>query len=51
MLAVTGGGPADTHGTVEFRAYYRTAGDAGTLHEVSRFVRDRGAWVYLDALG
>lgn len=51
VLAVTGGGAADTHGTVEFRAYYRAAGGAGTLHEVSRFVRDGGAWVYLDALG
>ena len=51
VLGSTAGGPEDTHGTVEFRAFYRSVDGAGSLHEVSRFVRDRGAWVYLDALG
>lgn len=51
VLGSTGGGPGDTHGTVEFRAFYRSVDGAGALHEVSRFVRDRGGWVYLDALG
>ncbi|MBW8483959.1 YchJ family protein [Actinomadura parmotrematis] len=31
-------------GTVEFRARYR----GGELHEVSRFARVGGAWVYVD---
>lgn len=51
VLAVSGGGADDTQGTVEFRAFYRAVDGPGSLHEVSRFVRDRGAWVYLDALG
>jgi SEC-C motif-containing protein len=45
------GGPNDTKGTVEFRAYYRSAGGAGSQHEVSRFVIDHGRWMYLDAIG
>jgi SEC-C motif-containing protein len=42
------GGLLDTDGVVEFRAYYRAPAGPGSLHEVSRFVRERGAWVYLD---
>jgi SEC-C motif-containing protein len=48
VLATAAGGPFDTAGTVEFRATYRDARGAGTLHEVSRFVREDGAWSYLD---
>lgn len=44
------GGPDDTTGTVEFRAWFRSGGGAGSQHEVSRFARDHGRWVYLDAL-
>lgn len=40
----------DTTGTVAFRAHYREAGRAGTLEERSRFVREDGRWVYLDAM-
>lgn len=36
------------HGTVEFVARSRLAGRAHRLHEVSRFVREGGAWLYLD---
>jgi SEC-C motif domain protein len=46
VLSTTGGGPLDTTGTVAFVAH-STAGD---LHEHSRFVREDGAWLYLDAL-
>jgi SEC-C motif-containing protein len=42
------GGPADDTGVVEFRAAFRSAEGAGVLHERSRFVRERGRWVYLD---
>ncbi|MGS2616650.1 YchJ family protein [Micromonospora sp. LZ34] len=44
------GGLFDTAGTVEFRAHYRAGGRPGTLTERSRFVREDGRWVYLDAL-
>lgn len=36
------------HGTVEFFARSRLGGRAHRLHEVSRFVRENGAWFYVD---
>jgi SEC-C motif-containing protein len=48
VLAASAGGPFDRTGTVEFRAHYRDADGAGSLHEVSRFVREDGAWSYVD---
>jgi len=39
----------DKHGTVEFVARYKVGGKAHRLHEVSRFGREDGAWVYLNA--
>ena len=33
---------------VEFVAYYKLNGRAHRLHEISRFVRERGRWFYLD---
>ncbi len=39
----------DDHATVEFVARYRLAGGrAQRQHELSRFVRERGRWFYLD---
>ncbi|MDG0853235.1 YchJ family protein [Roseateles puraquae] len=38
----------DDHGTVEFVARSKLGGRAFRLHETSRFVRDHGAWTYLD---
>ncbi len=32
---------------MEFRAHYLTGTEPGELHEVSRFVRQDGAWVYV----
>lgn len=49
ILDADRGGLFDTTGTVEFRAHYRETGRSGTLHERSRFVREEGRWVYLDA--
>ena len=43
------GGPFDREGVVEFSAYYRGA-ERGVLHETSRFVREGGDWLYLDAV-
>lgn len=44
----TGGGPGDDRGTVEFVARSKTGGRAHRLHELSRFVREHGRWLYLD---
>ena len=48
LLDVTGGGPFDTAGEVEFRAIYRDVDGRGELHERSRFVREDGRWSYVD---
>ena len=50
ILGSDRGGLFDTTGTVRFRAHYRQAGRPGRLDEHSRFVREDGSWVYLDAL-
>ena len=49
VLRTARGGLLDPEGTVEFRAHWRSGGQAGDRHEVSRFVREDGAWRYLDA--
>jgi SEC-C motif-containing protein len=36
------------HGTVEFVARSKLGGRAYRLHETSRFVRENGAWFYVD---
>lgn len=38
----------ETHETVEFIARSKLGGRAHRLHETSRFVREHGAWYYLD---
>ncbi len=48
VVGTQGGGPFDTAGTVEFRAHYRHPDGNGWQHEVSRFVREDGAWSYVD---
>jgi len=49
VLGGTGGGLLAREGTVEFRAWYRHDGRTGSQHEVSRFVREDGAWRYVEA--
>ncbi|WP_338682978.1 YchJ family protein [Streptomyces acidiscabies] len=44
ILATQDGTAFHSKGVVEFRASYR----GGALHEVSRFERVDGAWVYVD---
>ncbi|MGE0768502.1 MAG: YchJ family protein [Hyphomicrobiaceae bacterium] len=34
--------------TVEFIARSRSGGRVASLHEISRFVRENGAWLYVD---
>ncbi len=48
IIATIGGSPFETTGTVEFEAYYRSPAGAGSQHEVSRFVREDGRWLYVD---
>lgn len=42
------GATADETGVVEFRATYLIGGELAVLHERSRFVREDGAWFYVD---
>ena len=37
-------------GVVEFVAHHKVNGRAGKLHEVSRFVRESDAWLYVDGV-
>ena len=50
VLTTTGGSPLETEGTVEFRAHHVVDGRAGAQHERSRFLRERGRWLYLDGV-
>jgi SEC-C motif-containing protein len=50
ILTTTDGSPFHTEGTVEFRAHYELAGRPGHQQELSRFVREDGAWVYAEAI-
>ena len=49
VLDTRRGGTKDDAGEVEFVAFYDGAGGRGELHERSRFVREAGAWLYVDA--
>lgn len=51
VLRTERGGPFDTDGVVEFRAYHRSPTGKGSQHEVSRFVREDGRWWYVDGIG
>lgn len=44
------GGPDATRGVVEFEAHYIFAGSPDSQREISSFVRENGAWFYVDAL-
>jgi len=48
VLATEAGGAGDDAGVVEFEAHYVSGGRAGVQHEVSRFERRRGRWVYVE---
>ncbi len=50
IVTTTGGSALAKDGTVEFRARYRNQAGAGVQHENSRFVRENGRWVYLEAV-
>jgi SEC-C motif-containing protein len=48
VLKTVDGGDFNETGTVEFRAWYISAGRKRVLHETSRFTRRAGRWVYVD---
>lgn len=48
ILASDAGGPDDATGTVEFRATWQVGQQSGAMHELSRFERRGGRWVYVD---
>jgi SEC-C motif-containing protein len=48
ILATSAGGPFDDAGTVEFRAHSTGPHGRDRQRECSRFVREDGAWLYLD---
>ena len=50
ILGRSRGGMLDNEGTVEFEAHYRAPDGPGSQRENSRFVRESGAWVYLDGV-
>lgn len=39
---------SENHSTIEFIARYKINGRAHRLHEISRFVREDGIWLYVD---
>ena len=50
IVSTSRGGPLDTEGTVEFKAYFRHGGGRGVQHETSRFVRRDRRWYYVGPL-
>ena len=49
VVKTIGGGPCEERGVVEFKATYELGEDTYLFHEISRFVRANGRWLYLDA--
>lgn len=49
IVDTIGGGEEDQRGVVEFKATYELGEDTYLFHEISRFTRHEGRWVYLDA--
>ena len=48
IISCKKGGARDDKGVVEFKAYYRHAGEDYLMHEISRFHKKEGRWYYLD---
>jgi SEC-C motif-containing protein len=44
------GSSNDETGAVEFKAFYLENGSVQVIHEHSKFCKDNGHWVYLDAV-
>ncbi|WP_336855207.1 YchJ family protein [Sinomonas albida] len=50
VVRIEAGGPFDRAGIVEFAAHYTDDGGRGVLRETSRFVREDGRWLYVEAV-
>lgn len=50
ILSTSRGGPLDSEGTVEFKAWFRQGPERGAHHETSCFRRLDRRWYYLDAV-
>ncbi|MBK5938372.1 YchJ family protein [Halochromatium roseum] len=50
ILTTKAGGPDDSEGWVEFVARYKIGRRPLRLHERSRFLREDGAWRYVDGV-
>ncbi|MDQ0754887.1 YchJ family protein [Arthrobacter sp. B3I4] len=50
IVSTSAGGPLDSDGVVEFKAYFRHDGERGLQQETSRFVRRARRWYYLGAM-
>jgi SEC-C motif-containing protein len=47
ILATHAGGAEDNEGTVEFIAHYSHQSVQASLHEISRFKKSEGQWLYV----
>ncbi|MCH6471930.1 YchJ family protein [Sinomonas terrae] len=50
VVRTEAGGPFDERGIVEFAAHYADDDGRGIMRETSRFVREGGRWLYVEAL-
>ncbi|MEC8050926.1 MAG: YchJ family metal-binding protein [Myxococcota bacterium] len=50
ILESVAGDVKDTHGIVEFKAYFVDGGRRHCLHERSSFIREAGRWYYVDGV-
>ncbi len=50
ILRTAAGLETDENGEVEFVARYKVAGRATRLHEISRFRKKDGRWLYVDGI-
>ena len=51
IVSTRRGGPLDSEGIVEFKAYFRHDGERVVHHETSRFLRVDRRWYYLNEVG
>jgi SEC-C motif-containing protein len=51
IVSTRRGGPLDSEGIVEFKAYFRHDGERGVHHETGRFLRVDRRWYYLNEVG
>ncbi len=50
IVSTKKGGPKDSKGIVEFKAYYAQDGEEYFMHEISRFIKTGQHWLYLDGV-